>query len=443
MSEFDTSPEFEEKVRKAVSVVDAKPEFVNQLRNELARRPVKVKLRNKFRVSLVIALAALLLVSTAAYAYYRFIGSDPGLEGVNEQNLITDINTTALPTIYFTPPLVTPISKWMDDSTAPAATVIAEEVMQDVKVTVNWAYADESRLAVRFTISGLQLPDGLDYSYGAMDTFSVIDLNGNNLGADGFSTAAENKEDGSIVITANYYGDIDADKTPALNLQMNVRVGGFDAPYLQPGSDNNSRMRNIPLMGSTEFNFRVPVLKGIEIPVNQAVEANGVKMRLESVTVNRSHTDVTLCFDMPSKQDWQLLKATIRIGDSEEYPYSSASNAISGNIKGDYGLDAPERCTELGFDAPYDGNATVINVTVPYLITSVPEVITPDRVESANEKLKAQGIEFEYINLDHGGNVGVIKRPEGMPDWEVYPLIWDALADRYEGPWMFTVNTYP
>jgi hypothetical protein len=311
--------------------------------------------------------------------------------------------------------------------------------MQDVKVTVNWAYADEGRLAVRFTIAGLQLPEGLDYSYGAASTYSIIDLNGTPLGADGFSTAAENKEDGSIIITANYYGDIDADKTPMLDLQMNVRVGGFDAPYSPPGSNNSIEMRNIPLMGSTKFNFTVPVYKGIEVPVHQIVEANGIKVRLERVVVNRSHTEMTMCFDMPTKQDWQLWKTTIRIGDSEEYPNAGASNAISGNIKGDIGLDAPKRCMNLGFDAPHDGNATVITVTVPYLITSVPEVISDERVQAANEELATDGIAFEYIDRD----VKVLQRPSGMSDWEVYQLIWDALADRYDGPWMFTVPVRP
>jgi hypothetical protein len=152
---------------------------------------------------------------------------------------------------------------------------------------------------------------------------------------------------------------------------------------------------------------------------------------------------MTMCFDMPTKQDWQLWKTTIRIGDSEEYPNASASNAISGNIKGDIGLDAPVRCMELGFDAPYDDKSSVVTVNVPYLITSVPEVISAERVRLANEKLNAQGIAFEYINLGHGSNVEVIKRPEGMPDWEVYPLVWDALADRYDGPWMFIVPMNP
>jgi hypothetical protein len=275
-----------------------------------------------------------------------------------------------------------------------------------------------------------------------MGTFSLRDLNGNVLGQDGFSTAAENREDGSKVITAIYYGKIDADKTPALDLKMNIRVGGFDAPYSPPGSEGKPpEMRNIPLVGSTEFRFNIPVYKGIEVTVNQNVGTNGVNMRLESMIVNRSHTEMVICFDMPSAKDWQLWKSTLRVGGGEEYSYSIAANAIKGSIKENYSLNAPERCIAIGFDAPYDGNATVFTVTVPYLITSVPAIITEDRIDMANEKLKTVGIAFEYVGSKR--DVQILQAPSEMPDWEIYQRIWDALADRYDGPWVFTVPVQP
>jgi len=67
MSDLDTSPEFEEKVRKAVSAPYARPEFVSQLRNELARRPVKMKRQLVLKPAWAIAfvlLAVLLIAST-------------------------------------------------------------------------------------------------------------------------------------------------------------------------------------------------------------------------------------------------------------------------------------------------------------------------------------------------------------------------------------------
>jgi hypothetical protein len=58
----------------------------------------------------------------------------------------------------------------------------------------------------------------------------------------------------------------------------------------------------------------------------------------------------------------------------------------------------------------------------------------------ANERLAERGIEIDYENIDHGGNIVILKRPDGMEDYQIYPLIWDALAEQYEGPWEFTVE---
>ena len=57
----------------------------------------------------------------------------------------------------------------------------------------------------------------------------------------------------------------------------------------------------------------------------------------------------------------------------------------------------------------------------------------------ANQRLADQGIQIDYVNVDHGGNIEILKQPQGMPDGEIYPLIWDALAEQYEGPWVFCV----
>lgn len=66
MSEFNPTPEFEEKVRKAMSVPEASPEFVNRLQNELVRRPVQMKSRFVLRPAWALALAILALAIVAS-----------------------------------------------------------------------------------------------------------------------------------------------------------------------------------------------------------------------------------------------------------------------------------------------------------------------------------------------------------------------------------------
>jgi hypothetical protein len=62
MSDLNPSPDFEEKVRKALQTPNAKPEFANRLRNELVRRPVKMKPRFTFKPAWVMAIVMALSV---------------------------------------------------------------------------------------------------------------------------------------------------------------------------------------------------------------------------------------------------------------------------------------------------------------------------------------------------------------------------------------------
>jgi len=82
MSELQPSPDFEEKIRKAMDVPDANPEFVNKLHNELVRGPVKMKSRFSFKpvwaVAIVLALAVLVVsVPSVAAALGRIFGYVP------------------------------------------------------------------------------------------------------------------------------------------------------------------------------------------------------------------------------------------------------------------------------------------------------------------------------------------------------------------------------
>jgi hypothetical protein len=84
MSDMNPYPEFEEKVRKAVDVPNANPEFVNKLRNELSRGPVKMKPRMIFRpawaLAFVLALAVMIVsVPGIAAAIGRLFGYVPGI----------------------------------------------------------------------------------------------------------------------------------------------------------------------------------------------------------------------------------------------------------------------------------------------------------------------------------------------------------------------------
>ena len=84
MSEFNISPEFEDKVRKAVSTPGPRPEFVSQLRNELANRPVKMRSRFVLKpvwVIVFVLVVAMLVISAPRFAaaLKQLFGYVPGV----------------------------------------------------------------------------------------------------------------------------------------------------------------------------------------------------------------------------------------------------------------------------------------------------------------------------------------------------------------------------
>jgi hypothetical protein len=141
---------------------------------------------------------------------------------------------------------------------------------------------------------------------------------------------------------------------------------------------------------------------------------------------------------MPSAVDWGLTDSIITVG-GRDYPFAGGGLA-TGKDSPDSAVTSPERCNDVGFDIAYDTADTSITITVPKLKASVNEVVTKEIVAKANERLADKGIEFDYINIDHGGTFDILKRPEGLSDEEIGMLIWDALAEQYEGPWVFTVE---
>lgn len=81
MNDMNSSPEFEEKVRKAMQTPEASPEFAKRLRNELVRRPVQMKpkyFRPAWAVAFVLALAVIVVsVPGLAAALGRVFGYVP------------------------------------------------------------------------------------------------------------------------------------------------------------------------------------------------------------------------------------------------------------------------------------------------------------------------------------------------------------------------------
>jgi hypothetical protein len=299
------------------------------------------------------------------------------------------------------------------------------QTIDGVTAQIDWAYVDEGRVAIQYTISGLDWPDESMLDLMQQVRISVPEIStfrlGGFSGAEGANVSATKQ--GVITGSSDQLlldGALDAEKHPNITVDVDIPVEGPTK------------------IGTFHLRFTAPVGDGIKIEnIDQTVVANNVSMTLKSLILNPSHAKALICFQMPSAADWGLFTSRITV-DGKEYPFMGGGLASEdGDL--DLALTSPVRCNELGFDIVFDESVTSVTVTVPRLQASVNEVVAPETVAMANQRLADKGIVFNYENIDNGGNFVILQRPDGMSDEELYPLIWDALAEQYEGPWVFTV----
>lgn len=382
--------------------------------------PLKIDtFKARFNLFNKISLLILLLVSACSPA----IAASAPLE-VQSTATIVPLSPTMEPTIV---PTSVPVEEPTYPFYLPLATKLenVSQTINGVTAEIEWAYVDEARVAIQYTISGLDWPEGsmLDATQQVQITIPAL----SDFRYGGFSGAGGANigpvEHGMITGSSDQAlldGALDAEKYPEISVNVDIPVDGPTT------------------IGPFHLSFKAPVANGIKIEnIDQTVRANNVSMTLKSLILNPSHAEALICFQMPSASDWGLTTSKITVGD-KEYPFMGGGLASE---KGDpsSALTSPERCNVVGFDIAYDESTTSVTLTVPRLQASVSEVVTPETVAMANQRLADKGIEFDYVNIDHGGNIVILKQPEGLSDGEIYPLIWDALAEQYEGPWVFTV----
>ena len=343
------------------------------------------------------------------------------------------------------PPTSTPGNEQIYTYYLPLATKpdIVPQTIHGTTVEIDWAYVDESRVALQYTISNLDWPDGI-----ILDTTNV-QVSSTTIESIGYGGGRGGSLPVDKGVITGYLdqllvdGTLNADENPNIDLSVDVPVNGLTAmPPADPVSGQQLAPResiSLPDIGTFHFQFSAPVHKGIKFEnIGQTVVANDVSMTLKTLVLNPSRAEATICFQMPSAKDWGLTASTINIG-GRAYRFSGGG-ILPGADDKEYSLTDLERCSLVGFDILYDEPAISIILTVQKLVASLPESIDKEHVKTANQRLADKGIAFDYVPMDHGANIVILKRPEGATNMEFYPLIWEALADQYEGPWVFQVE---
>jgi hypothetical protein len=398
--------------------------------------------------TIVLVIVAALIITTVAYALYRVM-ADPGLQAVHDAGLVTDLNLAATPAPI--EPVVMPSAISAASSPArsiptvqpvPTATAMAAQQVGDVIVTLNWAYADESRVALGLTIGGLQPQAGVKAHF-LINSITLSDDRGTLFGRDGASQATDMRPDepGVVEVAVINYQPLTAHQT--LHLKVDIKLGDTTVPVIMPGNmpaPGPVPMATIAPLGDFHFQFDLPVYPALIIKPDQSTTANGLTIRLEEIRLTPSYAEARLCYELPDPADW-LIESHLQIGQSPAVPQTAIRLAVD---KADLTNGGDERCALISYPASYLRSAGPITLTLDSLHTSLPEVIPAEVVRQANEELAARGIEFEYIMMDHGARLTIKRKPAAISKTEANQLALQALeqaaAKSVVGPWVFIVR---
>ncbi len=248
----------------------------------------------------------------------QFLGfGDVGLQSIQEEGLASELEMTAEPTLIPSEPSYagTPLA---------AATVDMGETLEGMTVTLEWAYVDELQVALSWNTE--PLPADLTYGMAVItyDGFTPLQEQG--------VIQAQRGENNQLIFMS--YQLIQADRVgDAIDFSV-------DLPLVRQ-SDASSE-----IVGYFHFDLQdIPVFRGGTIGLQQtyASDINGFEIRLESVKVMPSSTELVVCYT-PASVDaplWNLENATLQVDNGEETGYHSYN--VLAEIEG-------ERCIQLGFE---------------------------------------------------------------------------------------------
>ncbi len=400
----------------------------------------EVRHSRKYSWKFVFILVTLLTISSLAYACYRVM-SDPALQAVENAGLVSHLNQTVRPTLF---------------APVPTQFLTASGISQTKKgitVTLDWAYADEARLAYQLTITGLTIPKGMNSQDiicppNLTDDEGIIFPHGLIVGGE----ILGEQPGKPIGVGEDLVQLIDASKFDQLNLHLDLTIGPC-SPYWNYSETNITKPPPVPLIGNFHLDFRIPVFKGITITPDQSVEAHGVTMRLEAIKFNHSHIDIQVCFKPPqvptlsygnwagqywaiTDKSWAIWNATMQIVGHE--PVEGGPSSIIA------GSQTNQECDPLGFDVPSDGQPAKMVITIPELQANddEPLALSPEWQKIARQQLNSQGIDLNF-RLGSDSYWEITRKPVGMTDSEAEQKIQDLFVHKYSGPWVFTVTKQP
>jgi hypothetical protein len=307
------------------------------------------------------------------------------------------------------------------------------QTVDDTTITLVWAYADVNQLALDLTVS--PAPASQDAFY--YPQVILVDANGNEFS---FASLSTYEADNALGFNLSFYTQvIRPGDTPQVDNDYFANEYGDDLPdsldlslqlvltYSNPEAVNDG-------IGPFTFNFSTPLYPAVELEPMISTEASDIQMELQSIRTTPSETQVVLCFDLPTSEDWQP-DTVLTLNDVAALPmgYGMTERPMTDDVN---------RCFNIQYAAVYDSSEpTTLTLTVDRLLVSEPSE-SPAFWDDVQAALAEQDIMVEFT-LDHGVAPEIISLPDGMTEeqfWMVLAQVREDLRDSLAGPWVFSVE---
>ncbi len=329
------------------------------------------------------------------------------------------------------------------------------QTLDDISVTLNWAYVDTQQLILNYTVTGadplmlnasfaitpivLRDAEGYQFSYSRAMPLPDATADSTTVTAHFYNQAIRQIAGSDQYEVVDDYFHTHFDRVPAeIALQMALTLGGYEVPewVITEGVESAYSVGDdVPAVGPFTFDFTVPVTNSVELEPMETVEADGLAVTLEALSVAPTAAEARICYDMPDGRDW-LPEATLTIDGEIGY--------MSGHGVTDMAQfeNTERRCRNVSFSAFYDGSPTTLTLSLDYLSTSMQE--GPADWERIEEVLAEDGIDIDVIfeRGESGGGMRIeeVDVPEGFDLQEALNAARETLGDRVAGPWVFEVE---
>jgi hypothetical protein len=290
------------------------------------------------RRSLILALICLLILVTAAVAAYELFG-DPGVRGVKNAGLGSNLNLTALPTLN----PATPTSEF---TSVPATMIQQSQELQGVTLNLEWISLSRTRLVLGFSASNLASGMSLD----------IPTVGFTNMTAQQYRGANMTLSAGPVVL-----GEYTSFQVIDVNELTDLAALSVDIPLIKTNGDQPTvldtfhfDLTDIPTNSNGPGSY----------PQSYSAKVSGQEVRLEWMKFTPSGTTAKLCYDITdSEQDWLPMEVTFQASDDSGLIQTpvSASSILPVN------KDSTQRCVLANTSLTLTSSTQAMNLTIASL----------------------------------------------------------------------------